>query len=167
MTDQDCKQVNEHTCCGWSEAWHNATKHSSFCQMLAFFRFHCCFASSVEIMKYFFMFTSSQAQLMVATTFMLIPAECWMDGAQKWRKLPLMLCRVLKAQSTQDAGHDAQCYASKWDLLIGLGVSTLHASNIKGKMFQFACVSRPASCVDWAWGHKVVSLVWVCGNILW
>ena len=29
-------------------------------------------------------------------------------------------------------------------------VSTLHASNIKGKMFQFACASRHASCVNWA-----------------
>ncbi len=55
-----------------------------------------------------------------------------------------------KAQSTQDAGRGAQCDASKWDLLMWLGVSTLHASNIKGKMFQFARASRPASCVDWA-----------------
>ena len=31
-------------------------------------------------------------------------------------------------------GHNA----SKWDLLMWMGVSTLHASNIKGKTFQFA-----------------------------
>ena len=31
-----------------------------------------------------------------------------------------------------------------------MGVSTLHASNIKGKMFEFACTSHPVSCVDWA-----------------
>ena len=55
-----------------------------------------------------------------------------------------------EAQSTQDAGRDAQRDASKWDLLIWMGVSTLHASNIKGKMFEFAHASRPASCVDWA-----------------
>ena len=30
------------------------------------------------------------------------------------------------------------------------GCSTLHASNIKGKTFQFVHASRPASCVDWA-----------------
>ena len=30
------------------------------------------------------------------------------------------------------------------------GVSTLHASNIKGKTFQFARALCPASCVDWA-----------------
>ncbi len=50
------------------------------------------------------------------------------------------------AQSTQDAGCDAQHNASKWGLLMWMGVSTLHASNIKGKTFA----SRPASCVDWA-----------------
>ena len=37
---------------------------------------------------------------------------------------------------------------SKWDLLSSVGVFTLHASNIKGKMFQFACASRHASCVN-------------------
>ncbi len=47
-------------------------------------------------------------------------------------------------------GCDAQCNASKWGLLMWMGVSTLHTSNIKGKMFQFACASHPASCVDWA-----------------
>ncbi len=31
-----------------------------------------------------------------------------------------------------------------------MGVSTLQASNIKGKTFQFARASRPASSVDWA-----------------
>ncbi len=31
-----------------------------------------------------------------------------------------------------------------------MGVSTLHASNIKGKIFQFVQASHPASCVDWA-----------------
>ncbi len=31
-----------------------------------------------------------------------------------------------------------------------MGVSTLHASNIKGKTFEFAWASRRASCVDWA-----------------
>ena len=56
------------------------------------------------------------------------------------------------AQSTQDAGKEAQHHASKWDLLMWMGVSTLHASNIKGKTFQFAHVWRPASCVDWAFG---------------
>ena len=45
---------------------------------------------------------------------------------------------MLLAQSTQDAGHDAQREASKWDLLLWMGVSTLHASNIKGKTFQLA-----------------------------
>ena len=30
------------------------------------------------------------------------------------------------------------------------GVSTLHASNIKGKTFEFTGTSCPASCVDWA-----------------
>ncbi len=29
------------------------------------------------------------------------------------------------------------CNASKWDLLIGMRVSTLHASNIKGFAFEF------------------------------
>ena len=37
----------------------------------------------------------------------------------------------------------------KWNLLMWMGVSTLHASNIKGKMFEFTHTSRPASCVDW------------------
>ncbi len=54
------------------------------------------------------------------------------------------------AQSTQDAGRDAQRDASKWDLLLSMGLSTLHTSNIKGKMFEFAHPLRPASCVDWA-----------------
>ncbi len=39
--------------------------------------------------------------------------------------------------------------ASKWHLLMWMGVFTLHASNIKGKTFRFACVSHRASCVDW------------------
>ena len=56
----------------------------------------------------------------------------------------------LAAQSTQDAGRHAQCDASKWDLLMLMGVSTLHASSIKGKTFEFVCASRPVSCVDWA-----------------
>ncbi len=47
-------------------------------------------------------------------------------------------------------GRNAQCDASKWDLLMWMGVSTLDASNIKEKMFQFAHASRPAPCVDWA-----------------
>ena len=34
--------------------------------------------------------------------------------------------------------------ASKWDLLLSMGVFTLVPSNIKGKMFQFACASRRA-----------------------
>ncbi len=34
--------------------------------------------------------------------------------------------------------------ASKWDLLLSMGVFTLLASNIKGKMFQFACTNRVA-----------------------
>ncbi len=63
-------------------------------------------------------------------------------------------CPVAEAQSTQDVGCDAQCNASKWDLLMRMGVSTLHASNIKGKMFEFARGWRPASCVDWASGRK-------------
>ncbi len=37
--------------------------------------------------------------------------------------------------------------ASKWDLLMWIGVSTLHASNIKGFAFEFV----HASSVDWAW----------------
>ena len=40
------------------------------------------------------------------------------------------------------------CSANKWDLLLSMGVFTLLASNIKGKMFQFACVSHRASCVN-------------------
>ncbi len=48
---------------------------------------------------------------------------------------------------TRDA---TQCDASKWDLLMWMGVSTLHVSNIKGKTFQFVRALRPASCVDWA-----------------
>ncbi len=36
------------------------------------------------------------------------------------------------------------------DLLMWMGVSTLQASNIKGKTFELMRVSRPASCVDWA-----------------
>ncbi len=36
--------------------------------------------------------------------------------------------------------------ASKWDLLMWIGVSTLHASNIKGFAFEFV----HASSVDWA-----------------
>ncbi len=45
-----------------------------------------------------------------------------------------------------------QCNASKWDLLLSIGVFTLHASNIKGKMFQFECTLRHASCVNEAQG---------------
>ena len=36
--------------------------------------------------------------------------------------------------------HDAT--RSKWDLLSSMGVFTLHATNNKGKTFQFACASR-------------------------
>ncbi len=54
-----------------------------------------------------------------------------------------------KVPSTQDAERHVQCDASKWELLMWMGVSTLHASNIKGKTFEFTCASRPASCVDW------------------
>ncbi len=53
------------------------------------------------------------------------------------------------APFTQDAQRDVQCNTSKWDLLLSMGVFTLHASNIKGFAFQFACASRPASCVNW------------------
>ena len=35
-----------------------------------------------------------------------------------------------------------------------MGVSTLHTSNIKGKTFEFAHMSCPASCVDWALRNK-------------
>ncbi len=56
----------------------------------------------------------------------------------------------------QDAGHDAQCNASKWDLLSSMWVFTLHTSNIKGKTFQFACASCGASCVSWALRHGTV-----------
>ncbi len=38
--------------------------------------------------------------------------------------------------------------ASKWDLLLSMGVFTLHASNIKGFAFRFACGSHPTSCVN-------------------
>ncbi len=38
----------------------------------------------------------------------------------------------------------------KWNLLMWMGVSTLHASNINEKTFQFACALRRAFCVDWA-----------------
>ena len=62
-----------------------------------------------------------------------------------------------EAQSTRDAGRDASRCASKWDLLMWMGVFTLHVSNIKGKTFQFAH-SRPASCVDWAWVRVVHSI---------
>ncbi len=51
-----------------------------------------------------------------------------------------VVCVEFQAQSIQDAGHDAQRNAtqrnaSKWDLLMWMGVSTLHTSNIKGKTF--------------------------------
>ena len=76
----------------------------------------------------------------------------WLSGCLDplvgWKSVVL---EFPEAQSTQDVGHDAQCKASKWDLLMWVGVSTLHASIIKGKTFQFARASRPASCVDWAW----------------
>ncbi len=55
-----------------------------------------------------------------------------------------------EAPFTQDAQHDAQHNAGKWDLLSSMGVFTLHASNIKGFAFQFACASRSASCVNLA-----------------
>ena len=45
-------------------------------------------------------------------------------------------------------GTHAQRDASKWDLLMWIGVSTLQASNIKGKTFKFVQASRPVSCVD-------------------
>ncbi len=38
--------------------------------------------------------------------------------------------------------------ASKWDLLLSMGVFTLVASNIKGKTFQFVCAWCGASCVN-------------------
>ena len=50
--------------------------------------------------------------------------------------------------------------ASKWDLLLSMGVFTLLASNIKGFAFKFACVSRPASCVNEAWVWWVVRCTW-------
>ena len=47
-----------------------------------------------------------------------------------------------------------------------MGVSTLHTSNIKGKMFQFAHASCPGSCVDWAWmSHRVVIVVTVTDRV--
>ena len=54
----------------------------------------------------------------------------------------------------------------KWNLLMWMGVSTLHASNIKGKTFQFACASRRASCVDWALATPPASRV-SSGDVKW
>ncbi len=48
-----------------------------------------------------------------------------------------------EASFTQDAGRDAQCNASKRDLLSSMGVFTLHARNIKGLALESVCVSRP------------------------
>ena len=39
-----------------------------------------------------------------------------------------------------------------------MGVSTLHASNIKGKIFEFVHASHPASCVNWALFMEKVAL---------
>ena len=69
-----------------------------------------------------------------------------------------------EAQSTQDAGCDAQRNASIWALLMWMGVSTLHTSNIKGKTFKFACALRPASCVDWAWRKQFWSFKAFCSS---
>ena len=52
-------------------------------------------------------------------------------------------------QDTQrDAQSDAQRNAIKWDLLLSMGVFTLHTCNIKGFAFQFACTWHPTSCVN-------------------
>ena len=66
---------------------------------------------------------------------------------------------MVKALFTQDVGCDAQCNASKCDLL-SMGVFTLHASNIKGKTFQF--------CMRVAWRvlcefslRRTLPTVWV------
>ena len=39
-----------------------------------------------------------------------------------------------------------------------MGVSTMHASNIKRKTFEFARALCPASCVDWAWSKAAWTL---------
>ncbi len=53
---------------------------------------------------------------------------------------------------TQDARRDAQCNASKLDLLSSMGVFTLHASNNKGFAFEFAVRVASASYVNEALG---------------
>ncbi len=60
----------------------------------------------------------------------------------------LALC-ILCEQGLRPNSHRARMHnASKWDLLLSMGVFTLHANNIKGKMFQFAVhVGHVASCV--------------------
>ncbi len=58
------------------------------------------------------------------------------------------LTPATKAPFTQDVRRHVPRDASKWDLLFSMGVFTLHASNIKGFAVEFACASRPASCVN-------------------
>ncbi len=77
-----------------------------------------------------------------------------------WRLLCIILKTKPKAQSTQDAGRDAQRNAMQanktcwceWECpnCTKAPSKEKHKSNIKGKTFEFARASRPASCVDWA-----------------
>ena len=66
---------------------------------------------------------------------------------QPLKRVPGCWWDILQAQSTQDVGRDAQRNTSKWDLLMWMGVSTLHASNkSKEKCSNLCacCVPHPA-----------------------
>ncbi len=76
--------------------------------------------------------------------------KCWSLVNSPYLTFERLTYVPLKAQSTQDAGCDAQRDTSKWGLFMWMGVSTLHTNNITGKTFKFEQALRLPSCVDWA-----------------
>ena len=66
---------------------------------------------------------------------LLNSAVCWKNGFHN-----LKVCHCTFRSNPPHRTRDAT--RSKWDLLMWMGVSTLHASNIKGFVFEFA-LARP------------------------
>ncbi len=71
---------------------------------------------------------------------------------RQWRWQDSYWPLSLQAQSTQGAGCDAQRDTRKWDLLMWMGVSTLHASNVASRVLCGLGLTvpslHPACCED-------------------